>query len=73
MEQDQGGSMKVAGIHHLALIVDDLEKARHFYPEIPGLQELPALAFDYPKDELFETAEGYVSGRLDGRGLRGDD
>jgi catechol 2,3-dioxygenase-like lactoylglutathione lyase family enzyme len=73
MERDQGGSIKVAGIHHVALIVDDLEKARHFYTEILGLQELPALAFDYPEDELFETAEVYMSGRQDGRGLRGDD
>ena len=38
--------MNVAGIHQEALIVDDLEKARHFYTEILGLQDLPALAFD---------------------------
>jgi catechol 2,3-dioxygenase-like lactoylglutathione lyase family enzyme len=32
----------------VAVIVDDLEKARHFDTDLLGLQELPALAFDYP-------------------------
>lgn len=40
--------MKVTGIHHVSLIVDDLEKAREFYTNTLGLEELPAFAFDYP-------------------------
>lgn len=40
--------MKVKGIHHVSLIVDDLEKSRNFYTNVLGLQELPALSFDYP-------------------------
>lgn len=40
--------MKVTGIHHVALIVDDLEKCRNFYTNVLGLEELPAFAFDYP-------------------------
>lgn len=40
--------MKVKGIHHVALIVSDLEKARDFYTNFLGLEELPAFAFDYP-------------------------
>jgi len=47
-ESDQRSLRQVPGIHQMALIVDDLEKARHFSTEILGLQELPALAFDYP-------------------------
>lgn len=40
--------MKIKGIHHVALIVDDLEKSRGFYTNVLGLEELPAFAFDYP-------------------------
>ena len=40
--------MKVKGINHVALIVDDLEKCRDFYTNVLGLQELPAFPFDYP-------------------------
>ncbi len=40
--------MKVKGIHHVALIVSDLEKCRDFYTNFLGLEELPAFAFDYP-------------------------
>jgi catechol 2,3-dioxygenase-like lactoylglutathione lyase family enzyme len=32
----------------VTLIVDDLEKARRFYTDVLGLEELPAYAFDYP-------------------------
>lgn len=40
--------MTVKGIHHVALIVDDLNAARDFYTDFLGLEELPAFAFDYP-------------------------
>lgn len=40
--------MRVKGIHHVSLIVDDLEKSRDFYTNVLGLQELPAFKFDYP-------------------------
>jgi lactoylglutathione lyase len=38
----------VKAINHVTLIVDDLEKARRFYTDVLGLEELPAYAFDYP-------------------------
>jgi len=40
--------MKVKGINHVSLIVDNLEKCRDFYTNILGLEELPAFPFDYP-------------------------
>lgn len=38
----------VRGINHVTLIVDDLEKARAFYSQVLGLEEIPAYDFDYP-------------------------
>lgn len=35
-------------IHHVALIVDDLEEACAFYEHELGLEPLPAFEFDYP-------------------------
>ncbi|MEP7270937.1 MAG: VOC family protein [Acidobacteriota bacterium] len=49
--------MKVKGIHHVALIVDDLEKCRNFYTNVLGLAELPAFAFDYPV-QFYQINEG---------------
>ena len=40
--------IQVQAINHVTLIVDDLEKAREFYTNVMGLEELPAFAFDYP-------------------------
>lgn len=40
--------IRVNEINHVTLIVDDLEKARDFYTNVLNLEELPALAFDYP-------------------------
>lgn len=40
--------MKVRKITHVNLIVDNLEKCRDFYTNVLGLEELPALKFDYP-------------------------
>ncbi|MFC5650691.1 VOC family protein [Paenibacillus solisilvae] len=36
------------GIHHVSIIVTDLEKARAFYSEIIGLQEIKRPDFDFP-------------------------
>jgi catechol-2,3-dioxygenase len=45
-----GGDLmiQVRAINHVTLIVEDLEKAREFYTNVLGLEELPAYAFDYP-------------------------
>jgi catechol 2,3-dioxygenase-like lactoylglutathione lyase family enzyme len=40
--------IEIKAINHVTLIVDDLEKARRFYTDVLGLEELPAYAFDYP-------------------------
>jgi lactoylglutathione lyase len=40
--------MEIAAINHVTLIVDDLEKARRFYTDVVGLEELPVFPFDYP-------------------------
>jgi catechol 2,3-dioxygenase-like lactoylglutathione lyase family enzyme len=40
--------IRIEAINHVTLIVDDLEKARAFYTNVLGLEELPAYAFDYP-------------------------
>lgn len=40
--------MKVKAIHHVAIILGNLEKCRDFYTQVLGLQELQARAFDYP-------------------------
>jgi glyoxylase I family protein len=38
----------VTGIHHVSLVVTDLERARHFYAEVLGLPEIPRPAtFDF--------------------------
>ncbi len=36
------------GIHHISLIVTDLERARAFYSEVIGLKEITRPAFDFP-------------------------
>jgi lactoylglutathione lyase len=40
--------IRIKAINHVTLIVADLEKARRFYTDVLGLEELPAYAFDYP-------------------------
>jgi catechol 2,3-dioxygenase-like lactoylglutathione lyase family enzyme len=39
--------MKVTGIHHVTLLVDDLERAEWFYGEVLGLQEKGRPEFDF--------------------------
>ncbi|MBO7748934.1 VOC family protein [Paenibacillus sp. MWE-103] len=36
------------GIHHVSLIVTDLERAKRFYEDVIGLREIPRPAFDFP-------------------------
>ncbi|MFC0335623.1 VOC family protein [Paenibacillus sepulcri] len=38
----------IEGIHHVSLIVTDLERAKAFYEEIIGLQEMQRPPFDFP-------------------------
>ncbi|MCQ6559448.1 VOC family protein [Paenibacillus mendelii] len=40
------------GIHHVSLIVTDLERARSFYKEVLGLREIPRPPFDFPGEWL---------------------
>jgi glyoxylase I family protein len=39
--------MIVEGVHHVAVTVTDLSRARHFYGEVLGLREIPRPAFDF--------------------------
>jgi catechol 2,3-dioxygenase-like lactoylglutathione lyase family enzyme len=40
--------MKIEFIHHVSLAVTDLERARAFYRQMLGLEELPRPPFDFP-------------------------
>ena len=40
--------MDIAAIHHVTLIVDDLDKACDFYTNVLGLEELPTFNLDFP-------------------------
>ena len=40
--------MSVSGIHHVTLLVDDEEKASHFYGQVLGLEQKPRPAFRFP-------------------------
>ena len=38
----------VTGIHHVSLVVTDLERSRHFYAQVLGLREIPrTTTFDF--------------------------
>src|SRR5712692_7813440 len=65
--------MRVKGIHHVALIVDDLGKSRDFYTNVLGLEELPALAFDYPVQfyQINETEQLHLTEWKDAVSFRG--
>lgn len=39
--------MTVESIHHVAIGVTDLTRARHFYTAVLGLEEIPRPAFDF--------------------------
>ncbi|WP_322348824.1 VOC family protein [Paenibacillus albus] len=36
------------GIHHVSIIVTDIERAKAFYREVIGLEEIQRPAFDFP-------------------------
>ena len=40
--------LALSSIHHVALPVTDLARAKRFYAEVIGLRELPRPAFDFP-------------------------
>ena len=40
--------MKLAGVHHVSLNVDDVEKVGKFYTEVLGLEVLPRPDFGFP-------------------------
>ena len=40
--------MKVTGIHHVTLLVDDIDRAEWFYGEVLGLEKRPRPTFDFP-------------------------
>lgn len=40
--------MNVVGIHHVNLVVDDLDAARRFYGEVLAFEELPRPNFGFP-------------------------
>ena len=40
--------MKLEGVHHVSLNVEDVETARRFYVEVLGLEEIPRPPFPFP-------------------------
>ncbi|WP_028608769.1 VOC family protein [Paenibacillus harenae] len=40
--------MKHEGLHHISIIVSDLERAKAFYENVIGLQEIQRPPFDFP-------------------------
>ena len=38
----------IESLHHVSINVTDLERARQFYGEVLGLEEIPRPAFDFP-------------------------
>src|SRR5579859_4887899 len=65
--------MNIAAIHHVTLIVDNLERARAFYTGVLGLEELPSFNFDYPTQfyRVNETQQLHLSEWPDQTSFRG--
>src|SRR5262245_58918571 len=40
--------MSIFGIHHVTIVVDDLDKATWFYGRVLGLKEKPRPTFNFP-------------------------
>jgi catechol 2,3-dioxygenase-like lactoylglutathione lyase family enzyme len=65
--------MEVEAIHHVTLIVDDLERAHAFYTEVLGLEALPSFGFDYPTQfyRVNAAQQLHISEWLDQTSFRG--
>jgi catechol 2,3-dioxygenase-like lactoylglutathione lyase family enzyme len=65
--------MEIAAINHVTLIVDDLERARRFYTDVLGLEELPVFPFDYPTQfyRVNETQQLHLTEWEDASSFRG--
>ncbi len=65
--------MEIAAIHHVALVVDNLERAHDFYTTVLGLEELPAFGFDYPTQfyRINETQQLHITEWPDQTSFRG--
>src|SRR5262245_60543189 len=65
--------IQIKAINHVTLIVDNLEKAREFYTNVLGLEELPAYAFDYPVQfyKINETQQLHITEWPDATSFRG--
>lgn len=49
--------MQIEGIHHVSLLVTDLERSRAFYRDIVGLEEIERPPFSFP-GAWFRIGEG---------------
>lgn len=64
---------KVLQIHHVTLVVDDLERARGFYENELGLEPLPVFNLDFPAQfyRVNETQQVHVTEWEDVMSFRG--
>ena len=65
--------MEISAIHHVTLIVDHLERAREFYTNVLGLEELPAFNLDFPTQfyRINPTQQLHITEWEDQRSFRG--
>lgn len=40
--------MRIGTVHHISLVVSDLERSRRFYRDVLGMQEIARPNFDFP-------------------------
>ena len=52
-------SLEIAALHHVALPVTDLDRAKRFYGDVLGLQEIPRPAFPFP-GAWYQVADGHI-------------
>ena len=50
--------MSVLKMNHVALVVDNLEKACEFYENVLKLEKIPAFKFDYPA-QFYQFKDGF--------------
>lgn len=48
MSSNVSSPIQVKQIDHVTLVVKDLEKSRHFYCDLLGMEDVPRPAFDFP-------------------------